>query len=60
MVRHDPTKDHPEIIAIKAEAAEIKRAYAGLSQSQAIEAAAHMRGFKTYAAFLAGLEEETP
>lgn len=57
MGKHDPMKDHPEIIAIKKEAAEMRVAYKGLTQSQAIEAAAHLRGFKTYAAFRASLKE---
>lgn len=58
MGKHDPMKDHPEIIAIKAEAAECKKAYPGLSTAQSIEAAAHLRGFKTYAAFRASLKED--
>ena len=58
MGKHDPMKDHPEIVAIKKEAAEIKAAYKGMTQSQSIEAAAHMRGFKTYAAFRASLKEQ--
>lgn len=51
-------KDHPDIIAIKAEAKEIKASYGGLSTAQSIEAAAHLRGFKTYAAFRASLKEK--
>ena len=54
--KHDPMKDHPEIIAVKNDARSLRAKEPDLSISQAIELVAQERGFKTYAALRAELK----
>ncbi len=57
MGKHDPMKDHPEIIALKERAKQIRIIAPNLSASQAIEVAAREKFFGSYAAFRESLKK---
>lgn len=59
MNKHDPLKDHPEIIAVKERAKELREEYPDMPQGHAIELASREKGFNTYAALRASVKGET-
>jgi hypothetical protein len=49
----------PELVQIKQQAFELKKA-TGCSHAKCLEAIAHQRGFRTYAALLASIKNPPP